>query len=178
MFYPLLNFVSYIGMIVVSLYSVDTLSSTIQWTDKAQMDLINKLDILLAPLSPFGFTLSVWIIIYGLLLIFVTIGIINLVGRIKLWNNFANKHIQWLFSLSCILNSGWIIASMQWRIWLSAIGMVALLMTLISISTKFQAPPWELRWSDKYIFRPTFSLYLGWISVATIANIWAWLLAR
>lgn len=48
------------------------------------MDLINKLDILLAPLSPFGFTLSVWIIIYGLLLIFVTIGIINLVGRIKL----------------------------------------------------------------------------------------------
>ncbi len=178
MFYPLLNFVSYISMVVVSLYSIDTLSNTIQWTDKAQMDLINKLDTLLAPLSPFGFTLSVWIIIYTLLFIFVTMGIINLVGRIKLWNNFTNKHIQWLFSLSCILNSGWIIASIQWRIWLSAIIMAALLITLISISTKFQRPPGELHWIDKHIFRSSFSLYLGWISVATIANIWAWLLAR
>ena len=34
-----------------------------------------------------------------------------------------------------------------------------------------------MNWLDKYITRPAYSLYLGWISVATIANIAAWLVS-
>jgi hypothetical protein len=34
-----------------------------------------------------------------------------------------------------------------------------------------------MNWLDKYITRPAFSIYLGWISVATIANIAAWLVS-
>ena len=34
-----------------------------------------------------------------------------------------------------------------------------------------------MNWLDRYITRPAFSLYLGWISVATIANIAAWLVS-
>ena len=34
-----------------------------------------------------------------------------------------------------------------------------------------------MNWLDTYITRPAFSIYLGWISVATIANISAWLVS-
>lgn len=34
-----------------------------------------------------------------------------------------------------------------------------------------------MNWLDKYVTRPAFSIYLGWISVATIANIAAWLVS-
>ena len=79
--FPLLNLVAYVCMVVVSIFSIDALSHTIPGKDRAQIELMDKLDTMLAPLSPYGFTLSVWILIYGLLLIFVTISLIYFIGK-------------------------------------------------------------------------------------------------
>jgi len=51
--------------------------------------------------------------------------------------------------------------------------MVALLAVLIRIHMQIRKSV-AVSVSDKYITLPAFSIYLGWISVATIANIAAW----
>lgn len=51
--------------------------------------------------------------------------------------------------------------------------MLGLLATLIRIHMQIRKTP-AVSVADKYITLPAFSIYLGWISVATIANITAW----
>lgn len=51
--------------------------------------------------------------------------------------------------------------------------MLGLLATLICIHMQIRKTP-AVSSADKYITLPAFSIYLGWISVATIANIVAW----
>ncbi len=51
--------------------------------------------------------------------------------------------------------------------------MLGLLATLIRIHMQIRKTP-AVSTTDKYITLPAFSIYLGWISVATIANIVAW----
>lgn len=51
--------------------------------------------------------------------------------------------------------------------------MLGLLATLIRIHMQLRKTP-AVSAADKYITLPAFSIYLGWISVATIANITAW----
>lgn len=51
--------------------------------------------------------------------------------------------------------------------------MLGLLATLIRIHMQIRKTP-AVSAVDKYITLPAFSIYLGWISVATIANITAW----
>jgi len=51
--------------------------------------------------------------------------------------------------------------------------MLGLLATLIRIHMQIRKTP-AVSAADKYITLPAFSIYLGWISVATIANIVAW----
>ncbi len=51
--------------------------------------------------------------------------------------------------------------------------MLGLLATLIRIHMQIRKTP-AVSTADKYITLSAFSIYLGWISVATIANIVAW----
>lgn len=51
--------------------------------------------------------------------------------------------------------------------------MFGILATLIRIHMQIRKTP-AVSAADKYVTLPAFSIYLGWISVATIANIVAW----
>ena len=85
--------------------------------------------------------------------------------------------IGFLFILSCIFNCFWICAWHYHEIGLSVFIMVALLITLILIHTRLSiatAPADEQERS--FVWLP-FSIYLGWISIATMANIAAWLVS-
>ena len=126
------------------------------------------------PFTPIGFTFSIWSIIYTLLLIFSIIPLINTLRGKDQKNKLVNKNIGYLYAISCLLNGLWILAWQYQHVFASVLIMLGLLVTLIKTHIELRKNTTALTWSDKYITFPTFSIYFGWISVATIANITAW----
>lgn len=115
--------------------------------------------------TPAGFTFSVWGVIYLALAGF-TYYQATKAGR----SDARLTRVRRLFVLSCALNIGWLVAWHGLQIPVSQVLMVALLLALIAIyraSDAWTSP--ETR-AFRWAVHVPFSLYLGWISVATIAN--------
>ncbi len=119
---------------------------------------------------PAGFTFSIWGLIYLLLL-----GYVVYSSSILWKRNSADamlpvvKTIAPYFILTCALNGVWI---MMWHLLLVELSlfiMVGLLVTLIIIYIKLQPHRSKLKSINSLLYVP-FVVYLGWISVATIAN--------
>ena len=108
---------------------------------------------------PAGITFSIWGIIYILLAVYC---VIQFTGPDK----EVISEISWLFGISCILNAIWIVFWHYGRLPLSLIVMVALLITLIYINLSIRELPFGL-------IKAAFGIYLGWICIATIANVTA-----
>jgi hypothetical protein len=124
---------------------------------------------------PAGYVFSIWGVIYLLLLGFT----VYQARSAQRGSEFMEK-IGWLFFLSCVFNSVWIFL-WHWRLVLpSVLVMFGLLGTLILIYLRLDigrgAPSRDER---LYVHLP-FSVYLGWITVAPIANVtallvsWGW----
>jgi len=75
-----------------------------------------------------------------------------------------------LFVLSSALNVGWLTAWHADAIALSEVVMVALLLCLIALYTRVRAWREPATSASRWLLDVPFSLYLGWISVATVAN--------
>lgn len=123
---------------------------------------------------PAGITFSIWGIIYILLIIFV------IVQFIQVKNNRVGvtMRVGYLFAISNVANGLWIIAWHNLKIFISLILMITILFSLILIYTNlkigYKRPSTKLR---KFTVFLPFSIYIGWISVATIANIAALLVS-
>lgn len=114
--------------------------------------------------TPIGFTFAIWGLIYILLAIFTVFQ----TGWLPLTRATARRVAlavgPW-FVVSSIANSLWIVAWHYDMILLTVPLMLVILLSLVVATTrlrKCEAPP---------IVRIAFSVYLGWISVATIANV-------
>jgi hypothetical protein len=119
---------------------------------------------------PAGVTFSIWGLIYIALLLFIF-------GMYKLSGVEESKYFELslLFVASNLLNGSWILAWHYKFVGLSLIIMLALLATLIAaflVVKSIKATTSSM--AIKFISRAT-SLYLGWISVATVANFSAFL---
>ena len=78
-----------------------------------------------------------------------------------------------LFIISCIANAGWIF-SWQYRVLpLSLVCMLILLLSLIFMYRQLSVGRSNANSSEKYMVHLPMSIYLGWISIATIANVTA-----
>ena len=127
--------------------------------------------------TPAGFTFSVWSIIYTLLFGFIIY---------QFYVLFAEHHrdksrilsISPLFAGVCICNGGWLFAWHYEWVTTSVIIMLAHLCFLILIHDRLKlAISWNPLPSKLWLDIP-FSVYLGWICVATIANITAWCVSK
>lgn len=120
--------------------------------------------------TPAGITFSIWGIIYLLLLLFSVYQIICLIKK--------NDDIEYIrkiniyFILSCIFNMIWMFAWHHEQILLSFIIMLFILSSLILIYLRLRKNEDSTKTSSKnqLFFHVPFSVYLGWITVATIAN--------
>ena len=108
---------------------------------------------------PAGITFSIWGIIYLLLAAFC------IVQFLPAYKETAIK-IGWLFSLSCVFNGLWIVAWHYQRLPLSLLIMLGLLVSLIMINLQIRDLPLGL-------LKAALGIYLGWICIATIANVTA-----
>jgi hypothetical protein len=116
--------------------------------------------------APTGLTFSVWGVIYLLLGAFVVIDLIRVFKNdARIQTADATRHALW-FSISSLANGLWIFAWHSRAIGLSVLLMLVVLGSLIlaSFSTK----------SADLLTRTAFGVYLGWITVATIANLTTW----
>ncbi len=125
--------------------------------------------------TPAGLTFSIWGLIYVGLLAFVVYQTLLLFAR-----RYAAevepvvRRIDWLFAATCLLNSAWIFAWHYEAVTLSVVVMGLFLLTLTVLNQRLLVglpPTGRTRW---FVQAP-FALYWGWISIATIANVTAWL---
>lgn len=122
--------------------------------------------------TPAGYVFLIWFVIYVLLLIFVIFQALpNQAGKA-----FIDR-IDYLFVLSNIANVSWLFLWHYEQIVLSTLPMLALLGTLIAIYLRLQIGISKVSLGEKLAVHVPFSVYLGWITVATIGNIAAALTA-
>lgn len=107
--------------------------------------------------TPAGYVFSIWGLIYVLLLIW-------LIGM-TIKRTFVTEQLAFIFITSSVLNALWIFMWHFSFIFLSIIVMLLLLFTLLL----FYA--YQKQISKRRLWRVPISVYLGWIFVATIANI-------
>jgi translocator protein len=127
---------------------------------------------------PAGFTFSIWSIIYLLLILFTLQSIRWLWYRPDSIPGRVALQLSPWFIASCILNFTWILAWHYLQAGLSVLIMLVFLLLLIRTYLSLQAFRGELSASQRFWLYIPFVVYLGWISVATIANITAWLVSR
>ncbi len=119
--------------------------------------------------APTGLTFSIWGLIY-LLLAAYTLYQFGLFQEDKgAAKAGLYKKIGVLFSISSLANALWIFAWHYYNIALSLLLMFVLLVSLILINSTLDKVQLSLR--DKYFIKLPFAVYLGWITVATVANV-------
>ena len=110
---------------------------------------------------PAGLTFSIWGLIYVLLLLF------N-VWQFTQSSSPAVGRVGWLFVLSSAANVGWLLLWHYKLTVLSLAAMLVLLASLIAIYVRLGIGREST--AERWFAHVPFSVYLGWITVATIAN--------
>ena len=159
-----LNLAGYLGTVIVN-----ALATLLPINGKATGELSDQYPNLFVPS---GLTFSIWGVIYLLLAIFVVYQII-IAFRKKSNGRGIFEKIGALFFISSILNIGWIFAWHMKIVWLSLIIMVLLFVTLLIIYLRLGIGRSETRNIEKGLVYIPFSVYIGWITIATIANVTA-----
>lgn len=113
--------------------------------------------------TPAGFTFSIWGIIYLFNLGFL---IHQVYKAFYLEENFDPRLNQGFFFIS-VTNAVWIVAWHRLAIGYSLFLMIVLLLFLLATYWQSIRPKYNSEYFSEYV---NFSIYLGWVSVATIAN--------
>lgn len=118
---------------------------------------------------PIGLTFSIWAVIYFFLIGFSIYQARDLFKSEKIEETYLDK-IGYYFLLSNIANSFWIFMWHFRLILLSFVFMIIILFSLIMIYLRLKIGKAEINKAEKLWVHAPFSIYLGWITVATIAN--------
>ena len=143
----------FIAMVIVNI-----LSNALPINGQTASEISNRIDVLI---TPAGYVFSIWGVIYGLLAIWLYL----LWKKYKTMKTETYSKLTFLFVLSCALNISWLFSYHYEKFILSIFIIIALLIVLIAIYLMY--PVGDRQFSG----RLPFSIYLGWISVATIVNI-------
>jgi tryptophan-rich sensory protein len=116
--------------------------------------------------TPANYAFAIWGVIYMLLLAY------SIFQALPAQRGNPNaRKIGWLFILSCVLNCVWITLFQYNQILISVFVIVAFLLTLIAIYVRLDIGRARVSTAERWLLHLPFSIYLGWLSVATIANI-------
>ncbi|MFX1418466.1 MAG: hypothetical protein ACFE9N_06050 [Promethearchaeota archaeon] len=121
---------------------------------------------------PQGITFSIWSIIYIFLGLFSVYQIRDIFKKDKIEMEYLNN-IGYFFIIASIANVTWIFLWHYKLVPLSLIFMIILLLSLILIYLRLKIGKSEVSRIEKVAVHIPFSIYLGWITVATIANVTA-----
>jgi hypothetical protein len=157
----ILNLLGFLAMVFVNYLAV-----TLPLNNKTTGELSDQYPNLFVPS---GFTFSIWGVIYLLLAIFIVYQLVYAFRKNRQNSSFLEK-IGILFFVSSLANLSWIFAWHFELVSLSVFLMLILLSSLMAIYVKLQIGRSDSSKSEKYLIHLPFSVYLGWITIATIAN--------
>ncbi len=164
---------SAVFMIVGTLFGIGVFGTRVEETAGGSLSATATL------LAPAVRAFSIWSVIY--------LGLIAYV--VWQWLPSAKsspraRAIGWLASLSMVLNAAWLLVTQVGWLWPSVAIIVALVVTLGLLMQRLTAIPAgggdraSGVWVERIVVDGTFGLYLGWVSIATAANITATLVAN
>jgi len=116
-------------------------------------------------IAPAGPAFSIWSVIYT--------GLAAYVVWQWLPGNATSERaraIGWWAAASMVLNAGWLLVTQAGWLWVSVVVIVALALVLKVVVARLTRLPAH-GWGDRIAVDGTFGLYLGWVAVATCANI-------
>jgi hypothetical protein len=157
----LLRWVNVIAFIVTVL--VNGLASTGVLNGKSTGEISDKYATLV---TPTGYVFAIWSVIYVLLAIFV---VFQALPSQK--DKAFQREVGVLFVLSSVFNCVWIFLWQYEYITSSVPLMFALLATLIAIYLRLSIGKSDAPLKEKLAVHLPFSVYLGWITIASIADV-------
>ena len=162
LFLVILNLVGYLGMVVAN-----GLANVLPINDITTGDVSALYPNLFVPA---GITFSIWGLIYLLLGIMVVYQLLPKVRQNAEKAYFITR-VGPFFFISCLANTGWIFAWHYQQIALTLGLMAVILGCLIAIYLRLNTGRTEALPAEKYFVHLPFSVYMGWITIATIANV-------
>ena len=114
---------------------------------------------------PAGYVFSIWGLIYVALVAF---AIYQALPSQR--DNARLRSIGYLFTLSCVANIAWLFLWHYEVFPLTLVAMLSLLLLLIAIYWRLDIGRVQVPTAEKWLVHVPSSIYLGWITVATIAN--------
>ncbi|MBD3305047.1 tryptophan-rich sensory protein [candidate division KSB3 bacterium] len=154
---PVLNSVAFFVMI-----GMNGLANSLPLNGKTTGEVSASVPVLFTPAS---YVFSIWGVIYLWLLAFVVYHLLP-VHRHALFV----KRIGYWFLLSCVANSVWLVCWHYEQFGLTMLVMLGLLACLIMIYRRLDVGRRRVSRWDHLLVHVPFSIYLGWVSVATLAN--------
>ncbi|GAA3025779.1 tryptophan-rich sensory protein [Microbacterium dextranolyticum] len=120
-------------------------------------------------LAPATQAFSIWSVVYLLMIAY------------AIWQALPGERtrerqrtVGWWVALTAVLNGGWLLAAQYLNLLATVVAIVALLVALCITMRRLVLSPAE-RWMDRLLLDGTVGIHLGWVALATVANIAAWL---
>lgn len=118
-------------------------------------------------IAPAGPAFSIWSVIYLGLLAYTVWQWLPSAATSR-----RTRSTGWLAAVSMVLNAAWLLVTQRGWIWVSVGVILALALTLGLLVRRLGAAP-ARGWLERVVVDGTFGLYLGWVAVATCANVTA-----
>ncbi|WP_247235110.1 hypothetical protein [Telluribacter sp. SYSU D00476] len=167
--WQVLNLVGFAGMVVMNY-----LANAVPINGQTTGELSDKYPNLFVPADV---TFSIWGVIYLALGAYTVYQALPLVGKQREDVTLSVNSMNGWYFFTSLLNASWIVA---WHYELFPVSLAIMLMLLVSLLRinfgLFNIQPY-LSATGRFLTKAAFGLYLGWICIATIANITAWLVA-
>ncbi|WP_191564050.1 tryptophan-rich sensory protein [Janibacter melonis] len=116
-------------------------------------------------LAPAGTAFSIWSLIYALLTAYAIYQLFPSTAT-----DPRHRRTGYLAAASMLLNAAWIFVTQWGLLWLSVVVIVALLLVLGALVARLHDRP-AVGAAEALLVDGTFGLYLGWVCVATCANV-------
>lgn len=115
---------------------------------------------------PANYAFAIWGLIYlGL----IALGIYQLFPA--QYRRLEFRTISYLLILACTAQMIWVLVFLSRWFWLSVVAMLGILLPLIGIYLSLEIGKRRVSRSDRWLMQIPISVYLGWITVATVVNV-------
>lgn len=155
----------FIGLNIITFLitlAVNFLATNLPLNNLTTREISDSFDIFFVPA---GYVFSIWGLIY-----------LGLIGFLVYQTLRGNRESAWLgkigpwFAISNLANAAWLVCFHYQQFGLAMVFMVVLLISLITIFVRLGIGQNKFTAGENWLVNVPFSLYLGWVSVATIAN--------
>lgn len=148
---------------VLAVIGFNGLANSLPLNGQTTGQVANRFDIYFMPA---GYAFSIWGLIYLGLIAFAVYQV-----RPSQRDNSRLRRIDVLFWVSSLANIAWLVCWHYELFGYSVLAMLILLLSLIGIYQALEIGRTRVPLAEKWLVHVPFSIYLAWVSVATIANV-------